>query len=182
MTEAGGAVAIARADAPPKPGSVGTALAGELRIAGDGEVLVSAPTLARGLDGWLPTGDIGRLDGQGSLYLLDRKKDIVLRGGYTVYPSEVEGALAAHPSVREAVVLGVPHATLGEEVVALVVADDPCDPAELTAFVRERVAAYKYPRLVELVDELPHGPTGKVERRAIDREALAARLTSAGEA
>jgi long-chain acyl-CoA synthetase len=174
MTEAGGAVAIQRAGRPIKPGSVGAALAGELRVAADGEVLVAAPTLARGIDGWLATGDVGRLDADGDLFLVDRKKDVVLRGGYTVYPREVEEALNAHPAVREAVVVGVPHPVLGEEVAALVVADGPCEPEELQAFVRERVAAYKYPRLVELVDELPHGPTGKVERRAA-RELFAGR-------
>jgi len=175
MTEAGGAVAIERVGRPHKPGSVGSALTGELRIAEDGEVLVRAPTLARGLDGWFATGDIGRLDADGDLFLLDRKKHVILRGGYTVYPREVEEALAEHPGVREAVVLGIPHATLGEEVAALVVADG-ADPDELKAFVRERVAAYKYPRLIEVVDELPHGATGKIDRRAIDRNALAARL------
>jgi long-chain acyl-CoA synthetase len=166
MTEAGGAVAIQRADQPSKPDSVGSALAGALRIADDGEVLVRAPTLARGIDGWLRTGDIGRLDEDGDLFLLDRKKDIVLRGGYTVYPREVEEALVAHPAVREAVVIGIPHATLGEEVAAVVVAIGRCDPNELKAFVRERVAAYKYPRVIEFVDRLPYGPTGKVERKA----------------
>jgi long-chain acyl-CoA synthetase len=175
MTEAGGAVAIERAGRLHKPGSVGGALTGELRIAEDGEVLVRAPTLARGLDGWFATGDVGRLDADGDLFLLDRKKNVILRGGYTVYPREVEEALAEYPGVREAVVLGIPHATLGEEVAALVVADG-ADPDELKAFIRERVAAYKYPRLIELVEELPHGPTGKIDRRAIDTAALAARL------
>ena len=154
-----------RAGQPAKPDSVGPALVGELRIADDGEVLVGAPTLARGIDGWLPTGDIGRLDGDGDLFLLDRKKNIVLRGGYTVYPREVEEALLAHPAVREALVIGIPHPTLGEEVAAIVVADHPCDPDELKTFVRERVAAYKYPRLIELVAQLPFGPTGKIERK-----------------
>ena len=176
MTEAGGAITIARADRPAKPGSVGTPIAGELRIAADGEVVVRAPTLARDHDGWLATGDIGRLDEDGELFLLDRKKDVILRGGYSVFPSEVEAALVAHPCVREAVVLGLPHPTLGEEVAALVVSDTPCDPGELKTFVRARLASYAYPRLIELVDELPHGPTGKIDRRAIDREVLSSRL------
>jgi long-chain acyl-CoA synthetase len=176
MTEVGGAVAISRADRAVKVGSVGTALLGRLQIAADGEVLVDSPTAPRGHHGWLATGDVGRIDDDGYLFLLDRKKDVILRGGYTVYPSEIEDALVAHPAVREALVLGVPHATLGEEVAALVVTDGGCDAGELTTFVRERVAAYKYPRIVELVDDLPRGPTGKIERRAIDRDALAARL------
>lgn len=168
MTEAGGVVALNHAGRPRKPGSVGTAAAGqELRIAEDGEVLV-------GIDGrWLATGDVGRLDEDGHLFLLDRKKDVILRGGYTVYPREVEEALHAHPAVREAVVLGVPHATLGEEVVALVVLDEPARVEDVKACARERVAAYKYPRVVVAVDELPHGPTGKIQRNAIDRASLA---------
>jgi long-chain acyl-CoA synthetase len=168
MTEVGGVAATNHAGRARKPGSVGQAAAGyDLRLADDGEVLVGT----RGH--WLSTGDLGRLDDDGYLFLLDRKKDVILRGGYTVYPREVEEALVEHPLVREAVVVGVPHAVLGEEVAALVVADG-CEPGELQAFVRERVAAYKYPRVVVLVDKLPHGPGGKVLRREIDRAALAA--------
>ena len=167
MTEVGGVAATNHAGRPRKPGSVGQAAAGqELRVAADGEVLVQ-------VDGRrIATGDVGRLDNDGYLFLLDRKKDVILRGGYTVYPREVEEALVTHPAVREAVVVGVPHPALGEEVAALVVADG-CTPDELTAFVRERVAAYKYPRVLAIVDDLPRGPSGKVLRRAINREALA---------
>ena len=171
MTEAGGVVAVEHAGRPRKPGSVGTAAAGQqLRIADDGEVLVR--TGGR----WLATGDVGRIDEDGYLFLLDRKKDVILRGGYTVYPRQVEEALVAHPAVREAVVVGVPHEILGEEVAALVVAEPTCSPEELKAFTRERVAAYAYPRLVVLVDDLPRSPNGKILRREIDRERLAAQL------
>ena len=168
MTEVGGVVALNHAGAPRKPGSVGKPAAGqELRVADDGEVLV-------GLDGdWLATGDVGRLDADGHLFLLDRKKDVILRGGYSVYPREVEEALHQHPAVREAVVVGVPNARLGEEVVALVVADRGCSEDAVRDFVRERVAAYAYPRLVVLVDELPRNSSGKILRREIDLEALA---------
>jgi long-chain acyl-CoA synthetase len=171
MTEAGGVVAVNHAGEPRKPGSVGTAAAGqELQIAEDGEVLV-------GLDGrWLATGDVGRIDDDGYLFLLDRMKDVILRGGYTVYPRQVEEALVAHPAVREAVVVGVPHPTLGEEVAALVVPAGACDPDELRAFARGRVAAYAYPRLIVLVDDLPRSPNGKVLRREIDRAQLASLL------
>jgi long-chain acyl-CoA synthetase len=170
MTEAGGAVATNHTGRPRKPGSVGQAAAGnELRIAADGEVLAHVEGR------WLATGDVGRLDDDGYLFLLDRKKDVILRGGYTVYPREVEEALVAHPAVREAVVVGVPHPTLGEEVAALVVAEG-CASHELKAFVRERVAAYKYPRVVAIVDDLPRGPSGKILRRSIDRDALASLL------
>jgi len=174
MTEAGGPLTTNHHDRQRKPGSVGTPAAGaEVRIAADGEVLVRASWLRGGHDGWLATGDVGRLDEDGYLFLLDRKKDVILRGGYTVYPREVEEALHHHPAVREAVVLGVPHPTLGEEVVALVVLDGDADADDVKASVRERVAAYKYPRVVVAVDELPHGATGKVQRNAIDRNALA---------
>jgi long-chain acyl-CoA synthetase len=174
MTEAGGPLTTNHHDRPRKPGSVGTPVAdAEVRIADDGEVLVRSPWLMRGHDGWLATGDVGRLDDDGYLFLLDRKKDVILRGGYTVYPREVEEALHRHPAVREAVVLGVPHPTLGEEVVALVVLDGAVDADDVKALVRGRVAAYKYPRVVIAVDELPHGPTGKIERNAIDRGPLA---------
>jgi long-chain acyl-CoA synthetase len=176
MTECGGTAATNHAGRPRKPGSVGTpASGGEIRIADDGEVLLRSPTLGCGLPEWLPTGDVGRLDEDGYLFLLDRKKDVILRGGYSVYPREVEEALYAHPAVREAVVVGVPHPRVGEEVVA-VVSGDGCEAEDVKAFVRERVAAYKYPRLVVVVDELPHGPTGKIQRREIDRGALAALL------
>ena len=171
MSEAGGVVAITHASQARKPGSVGTVAAGqELQIADDGEVLV------RSGGRWISTGDLGRLDDEGYLYLLDRKKDVILRGGYTVYPRQVEEALLAHPAIREAVVIGVPSAAVGEEVVALVVASAAVTPAELTAFARTRVAAYAYPRLVELVDDLPRSQSGKILRREIDRTALARRL------
>ena len=179
MTECGGTTTLNHAGRARKPGSVGTpASGGVIRIAADGEVLLRSPTLMRGHEGWFGTGDIGRIDEDGYLYLLDRKKDVILRGGYTVYPRELEEVLYAHHGVQEAIVLGVPSERHGEEVVALVVAGpDGCDADELKAFVRERVAAYKYPRLVLVVDELPHGPSGKIQRREIDRSALAGLLT-----
>ena len=166
MTEAGGVVTVNHAGRPRRPGSVGTAVAGtEMRLADDGEVLV-------GIGGrWIETGDIGRLDEDGHLFLLDRKKDVILRGGYSVYPREVEEVLLEHPGVREAAVVGVPDERLGEEVAAAVVADAPAD--ELREFARERLAAYKYPRLVLVVDELPHSASGKILRREIDRAQLA---------
>src|SRR5581483_1645611 len=156
MTEVGGAVTVARHDRPRKPGSVGRAAAGQrVEIAPDGEVLV---------DG-LPTGDVGRLDEDGDLFLLDRKKHVILRGGYTVYPREIEEVLSAHPGVREAAVVGIPDDVLGEEVAAFIVGR--VEAAELRAFARERLAAYKYPRRITVLDELPRGPTGKILRDAL---------------
>jgi len=156
MTEVGGAVAVNRHDEPRRAGSVGRATAGQtLSIADDGEILV---------DG-VPTGDVGRIDDDGYLFLLDRKKHVILRGGYTVYPREVENALSSNPAVREAAVVGVPDDILGEEVAAFVVGD--VEPEELAAFVKERLSSYKYPRRIEVLDELPRGPTGKVLREAL---------------
>lgn len=181
-----------------KPGSVGMPLGEtELRIVAldgtvlppnePGEVQFRGPSVIPGYwdneeataealseDGWLATGDIGYVDDDGYLFLVDRKKDVIIRGGYNVYPREVEEVLYAHPAVLEAAVVGVPHPTLGEEVAALVVArpGSAPDPDELRAYARERVAAYKYPRRIVLVDSLPKGPTGKILKREIDVEAL----------
>ena len=196
LSETAGTVTSHRAGRPVKPGSVGEPIEGtEVRVVAEtgevGEVLVRGPAVMTGYwqdeeasraaitaDGWFATGDVGYLDDDGYLYLVDRKKDIILRGGYTVYPREVEEALYEHPAVREAVVVGVPDETLGEEVAALVVLRDgsSATPAELIAFTRERVALYKAPRLVVVAEELPHGPTGKVLRREIDREILRSQL------
>jgi long-chain acyl-CoA synthetase len=110
------------------------------------------------------------MDGEGWFTIVDRKKDLIIRGGYNVYPREVEEVLHEHPAVREAAVLGVPHPRLGEEVAAAVALADGAaaiEPDDLREWVRARVAAYKYPRLVWFVGELPKGPTGKVLKRAI---------------
>ena len=114
------------------------------------------------------------MDDEGYLFLVDRKKELIIRGGYNVYPREVEEALYAHPGVLEAAVVGVPHESLGEEVAALVVRRPGASVGadELQAWAKERVAAYKYPRRIDFVDELPKGPTGKILKRAIDRAAL----------
>jgi long-chain acyl-CoA synthetase len=191
MTETGGGVVSHVLGQRCKPGSVGTPAPGvELRIdvvEGDvGEVLLRGPSLFRGYwrnpdatgealdpDGWFRTGDVGYLDDDGYLFLVDRMKDVILRGGYTVYPREVEDVLYEHPSVSEATVVGVPDETLGEEVVALVVPRaGGCDPEDVKEFVRARIAAYKYPRLVVVTDALPRTPSGKILKREIDRQEL----------
>src|ERR1700756_3295061 len=153
-----------------------------------GEVYVKGPTVMRGYhnrpeatsevlsdDGWLRTGDIGELDDAGNLRIVDRAKDPIIRGGYNVYPSEVEAALYEQPDVVEAAVVGVPHPHYGEEVAAVVVVrpGSPQDGPAITAWSRERLSAYKIPRIVQFVDELPRGSTGKIIKRAIDREPLA---------
>lgn len=164
MTEVGGAIAVSRHDRARKTGSVGQVVAGQrIEVAADGELLV---------DGFA-TGDIGRVDDDGYVFLLDRKKHVILRGGYTVYPREVEDVLGSHTAVREAAVIGVPDEVVGEEVAAFVVGS--ADPEEVRAYARERLAGYKYPRLVVVLDALPRGATGKVDRAVLGRLARRSR-------
>jgi len=119
--------------------------------------------------GWFHTGDLARVDEDGFYYIVDRKKDMIIRGGYNVYPREIEEVLYEHPAVLEAAVIGIPHPTHGEEVGAAVALRPGAvvAPDELRAYVKERVAAYKYPRHVWLTGGLPKGPTGKVLKREI---------------
>jgi long-chain acyl-CoA synthetase len=110
---------------------------------------------------------------------VDRTKELIIRSGYNVYPGEVEEVLVAYPGIAEAAVIGVPDPEHGEEIVALVVASrERLDLEDVRAFARERLAAYKYPRHVILVDSLPKGPTGKIAKREIDRAGLGAALLS----
>ena len=181
-----------------KPGSVGMPLGTtEMRVVGadgrvlraeePGEVQFRGPSVFPGYwqdeestanalsaDGWLSTGDIGYVDRDGYLFLVDRTKDVIIRGGYNVYPREVEEVLYAHPSVLEVAIVGVPHLTLGEEVAALVVPrpGSEVDADALRAYTRDHVAAYKYPRHILFVESLPRGPTGKILKREIDVESL----------
>lgn len=115
-------------------------------------------------DGWLHSGDLGYEDEDGYLFIVDRKKDLIIRGGYNVYPREIEELLYTHPDVSEAAVIGKPDARLGEEVVAVVVLRAGSDLAapELISFCKERLAAYKYPREVRFIEEMPLGSTGKI--------------------
>ena len=127
------------------------------------------------VDGWLRTGDMGYRDEDGFIYVVDRKKELILRGGYNVYPREVEEVIATHPAVSEVAVVGRPHPSLGSEVVA-VVSTRPgmsVTPAGVIEHAKVSLAAYKYPRHVWIVDELPKGPTGKILKRALDRPTIA---------
>jgi long-chain acyl-CoA synthetase len=175
-----------------KPGSIGTPIEGvEMRVvsaSGDdvpagevGEIAIRGHNVMKGYwgrpeataeaipDGWFRTGDLARTDSDGYFFIVDRKKELIIRGGYNVYPREIEEALYEHPSVAEVAVIGIPHDSLGEEVGAAVALKPgaAATPEELRAFAKERVAAYKYPRVVWLVDELPKGPTGKILRRSV---------------
>jgi long-chain acyl-CoA synthetase len=120
-------------------------------------------------DGWFHTGDLARVDEDGYFFIVDRSKDMIIRGGYNVYPREIEEVLYEHPAVREAAVVGVPDDMLGEEVGAAIalMPDADGDTATIQEFVKSRVAAYKYPRRIWVVDELPKGPTGKILKRDI---------------
>jgi len=177
---------------PTRPGSIGTPIPGfKARIVNDqdedvsngavGELMIHGPGVMKGYfnqpgataetlrGGWLHTGDLARRDEDGYIYIVDRKKEMIIRGGYNVYPREIEEILYAHPDVVEAAVLGIPHPDLGEEVAAVVVLrKGACaTPEELVQFVKGRVAPYKYPRRIQVVEELPKNHTGKILKRAI---------------
>jgi long-chain acyl-CoA synthetase len=176
-----------------KPGSIGVPVGGtEIRLVDPededvpdgepGELVMKGPFVMKGYwdrddatsevmrGGWFHTGDIATKDEDGFYFIVDRKKDLILRGGYNVYPRELEEVLYTHEAVREAAVLGVPHESLGEEVGAAVVLKEGEDVStdELRAYMKEKVAAYKYPRVIWLTDELPKGPTGKILKREIE--------------
>jgi long-chain acyl-CoA synthetase len=181
-----------------KAGSIGTPIEGvEMRLIDDdwntvpegeiGEIAIRGHNVMKGYwnkpeataeaikgagevgGGWFRTGDMARVDEDGYYFIVDRKKDLIIRGGYNVYPREIEEVLHEHPAVAEVAVIGIPHPDLGEEVGAAVALKPGASatPDELRAFARERVAAYKYPRQVWLVDALPKGPTGKILRREV---------------
>jgi long-chain acyl-CoA synthetase len=176
-----------------KPGSIGTPVRGvEMRVVDDegrdvpqgevGEIAIRGENVMKGYwkrpedtakaipDGWFRTGDLARQDEDGYFSIVDRKKEMIIRGGYNVYPREIEEALYEHPAVAEAACIGIPHPDLGEEVAAAVALKpgQSAEPDELREFVKARVAAYKYPRHVWVVSALPKGPTGKILRRAVE--------------
>jgi long-chain acyl-CoA synthetase len=128
-------------------------------------------------DGFIRSGDVGRLDEAGRLYIVDRIKDLIIRGGYNVYPSEVESALAEHPSVVEVAVLGQPDAFYGEEVAAIVVLREPCTADVLARFAASRLGRMRRPRRYGFCDALPLGPSGKVHKRTLREWIADGRLT-----
>jgi long-chain acyl-CoA synthetase len=179
-----------------KPGSIGTPLEGvEMRVVDEddnevaqgevGEIVIRGHNIMKGYwrrpdataeamrGGWFHSGDMARTDEDGYFYIVDRKKDLIIRGGYNVYPREVEEVLYEHPKIREAAVVGIPHDEWGEEIGAAVVLHEgeELSAEEVSAYVKEQIAAYKYPRVVWFLDELPKGPTGKILKREIDRPA-----------
>lgn len=177
-----------------KPGSIGEPIYGvEVKIFDDhdrevpvgetGEVVIRGYNIMKGYyrrpeateqafkNGWFHSGDIGRMDEDGYFYIVDRKKDMIIRGGFNVYPREVEEVLYSHPAVREAAVVGVPHREYGEEVKAYVSLKEPqpgappVDTNALLKFCKENITATKYPRIFEILPDLPKGPTGKILRK-----------------
>ncbi len=118
---------------------------------------------------WLHTGDLGRLDADGYLYFVDRKKDLIKTGGENVYPQEVEAVLNQHPSVAEVTVIGLPDPTWGEAVTAVIVpkADGRVSLEDVKAFCQGKIAGYKIPKAIELVDKIPKNETGKVIKREL---------------
>jgi long-chain acyl-CoA synthetase len=179
-----------------KPGSIGVPLRGvEMKLVDDdghdvgdgevGEVAIRGENVMKGYwrreketaeaipDGWFLSGDMAKRDEDGYYFIVDRKKDLIIRGGYNVYPREVEEVLYEHDAVAEAAVIGIPHDELGEEVGAAVALKEgqTVSESDLQEFAKERLAAYKYPRTLWLVDELPKGPTGKILRREVEAPA-----------
>jgi len=120
-------------------------------------------------DGWLHTGDIGYLDEEGYLFIVDRKKELIIRGGFNVYPRDVEDALIEHPAVTTAGVVGRPDEMHGEEIIAFVtlVTNGAVSVEELMAWARERIGGYKYPREIQIMPSLPLTPVGKLDRNAL---------------
>jgi len=181
---------------PRKPGSIGYPVWGvEMCIVNDadqplsdgehGEICIRGHNVMKGYlgrpdankealrNGWFHSGDIGYRDADGCHWIVDRKKDMILRGGFNVYPREVEEVLYQHEAVVEAAVVGIPHESHGEEVKAVVALkpDAKVTAEELQAFCKDRLAAYKYPRVVEIRASLPKGPTGKILKRELRDEA-----------
>jgi long-chain acyl-CoA synthetase len=177
-----------------KPGSIGTPVEGvEMRLVDEkraevgpgevGEIAIRGHNVMKGYwyrpdataeaidaEGWFYSGDLAQVDEDGCFFIVDRKKELIIRGGYNVYPREIEEVLYEHPAIREAAVIGIPHPVMGEEVGAAVALKPGADVSEddIREFVKSNVAAYKYPRHVWFVDELPKGATGKVLKRAIE--------------
>ena len=180
-------------DRDPRPGSIGVPIWGvEVKLIDDdwrtiegadeiGEIAIRGHNIMKGYlnrpeataevmrDGWFRTGDLARRDEDGYYYIVDRSKDMIIRGGFNVYPREIEEVLITHPAVSLAAVIGVPHESHGEEIKAFVIrnAGAAVTEDELVAWGKEQMAAYKYPRVVVFVDALPMTATGKILKREL---------------
>jgi O-succinylbenzoic acid--CoA ligase len=196
LSEAASQVAtLLPTEAQAKPGSVGKPLLfttihiadeqGQTLPAGEiGEVVVQGPTVMSGYwqnaeattktirDGELFTGDLGYLDEDGDLWLVQRRSDLIVTGGENVYPAEVENVLKQHPAVAAACVVGIPHPQWGQQVSALIVPQPGYQPTpeQLTTFARQHLAGYKIPRHIQFTDHLPQTASGKIERRTVQKQ------------
>ena len=194
LTETSPVATFNQISSPAKPGTVGKAIWGvDVEIAkaevddrtvllptGElGEIVVRGHNVFKGylnlpeataaaiVDGWFRTGDLGTKDEEGYVTIVDRKKDMVLRGGYNVYPRDVEEVLLRHPAVVQVAVIGLPDEQYGEEVCAIVIKEGDLEEAELIAWSKDQLASYKYPRRVIFTDAFPLGPSGKVLKREL---------------
>jgi long-chain acyl-CoA synthetase len=193
LSETSPVASFNHADRERKPGSIGTPIEGvEMKVVDDedndvpqgevGEIVIRGHNVMKGYwkrpdateecmrGGWFHSGDMAQVDEDGYFFIVDRKKDMIIRGGYNVYPREIEEVLYEHPAVAECAVVGVPDDKMGEEVGAAVCLKDgqSASEDELRDHVKENVASYKYPRRIWFVDELPKGPTGKILKREIE--------------
>ena len=192
LSETSPVASFNRTDRPTKPGSVGLPVWGikirivdiegnDVPVGEMGEILIKGHNVMKGYykrpeataqtieNGWLHTGDIGTFDEEGYIYITDRVKDMIIRGGFNVYPREIEEVLMTHPAVSLAAVIGVPDESHGEEVKAFVILNSGAEesPDEIVAWCKENMAAYKYPRIIELRESLPMTATGKILKREL---------------
>jgi long-chain acyl-CoA synthetase len=205
LTETSPTATWSQAPVEPRVGSCGVPIWGcQIKIVDDsgntlppgkeGEVLIRGVNVMKGYykqpeataqilkNGWFYSGDIGKLDEDGYLYIVGRKKDMILRGGFNIYPREIEELLYEHPAVAEAAVVGVKHDELGEEIKAVVYLKPGCKAteSEIQAYCKDRIAAFKYPRIVEIrKDPLPKGPSAKILKRELIEEHERARTATA---
>ncbi|HNR96363.1 MAG TPA: long-chain fatty acid--CoA ligase [Anaerolineae bacterium] len=194
LTETSPVASFNPTDRPPVPGSVGRPIYGvEIRLVDEkdrplragqvGEIVIRGHNVMKGYykrprptaealsGGWFHTGDLGKMDEQGYLHIVGRKKDLIKRGGLNIYPREVEDVLQGHPAVAQAAVVGIADDVMGEEIKAFVVLqqDESIEAEELIEYARSKVAAYKYPRYIEFRTELPKDAAGKVIKRQLRR-------------
>ena len=192
LSETSPLATFADRDCAPRPGSIGVPIWGvECRLVDDdwnvvegadriGEIAIRGHNVMKGYynrpeataevlrDGWFRTGDLARRDEDGFYYIVDRAKDMIIRGGFNVYPREIEEVLMTHPEVSLAAVVGVPHDSHGEEVKAFVIREPGAEvSAQAAVWGKDQMAAYKYPRIVEFVSTLPMTSTGKILKREL---------------
>lgn len=196
LSEASPVTSFNPLDRPRKPGSIGTSilnvenkvvneLGEEVPVGQVGELVVRGPNVMKGYykmteetavtirDGWLYTGDLARMDEEGYIYIVDRKKDLVIVGGFNVYPREVEEVLYEHPEIVEAAVIGVPDPDQGEAIKSFVVRKNPTlTEADIIEYCKQHLAKYKLPKTIEFLEELPKNTTGKILRRALKEQVL----------